>query len=193
MWFIRVLIPLYFLFYLATVCLQRFSQTFVCNFLLFVCSLWAISRAIVDDTIRDHSVPLFALGVFASLYKDSLYKTVIAIISTAFIISSACFLTSNPLTGFIHSIFDYSVVAIIIVLISNLKITWKLSPWLSAIIFDLYLVHFKCIILIQGHISLDWFLIIIIPLSFVVAYGYMKLRTLIRDSTSKLFSKLISK
>lgn len=180
MWFVRVLIPLYALFYAASAFAVKTGWPTASGVLLTICVAYAIFCQTAGDSIRDHSVPLFALGVITSnLRNNGLQRIVTLIITIGIITSIFGFTTTHPLTNTLHSFFDYAVVATMVIVVSVKKYNWRLTPWLSAILFDVYLVHFKIFTLASQYLSwpLWLFLAAAIPASFTAAYIFMRLRT----------------
>lgn len=180
MWFIRILIPLYAVFYIGSIHAKRIGWDKVSGVILIACIAYSVYRQICFDTIRDHNVPLFALGVMAALYKrEHLSHVAITIIIVGLFVSGFGLLTSHPITSTLHSMFDYTIVVGVISIVSAFKLDWHLSAWLSAILFDIYLIHFKFFTLASEvwQIPLWLFLMLSVPASFSLAYVFMRLRT----------------
>lgn len=183
MWFVRVLIPLYALFYLMTILGKAIRMDVAVLSLMVICIVYAIYTIAINDTIRDHSTPLFALGAFTAYNsrKGVLFNLSIIMI-VGLIVSLPVFLTSHPLTGFIHVFFDYCLLAAVVAIISVKQIDVRLPAVLTAITFDIYLVHFKLLMLGSYNVSLPVLLAAIIPVTLVIAWLFMKLRTAIIDN-----------
>ncbi len=180
MWFIRVLIPLYAVFYIGSISAKYIGWGKISGIILIACIAYSVYRQICFDTIRDHSVPLFALGIMSALYKRGHLSLVsISILVIGLFVSGFGLLTSHPITNTLHSMFDYTIVVGVILTVSIFKLDWHLSSWLSAILFDVYLVHFKYFTLASEvwQIPLWLFLILSVPVSFALAYVFMRLRT----------------
>lgn len=148
--------------------------------MLALCAAYAIISSYLNDGIQKHSVPLFALGAIASLIKNhrySILKFCAITISVGILVSSIAFLTSHPLTGFLHCIFDYLAVLATVIFISIKRLRLKASIALSAITFDIYLIHYKVLVLETNMQSLTLFLILSIPISVVISHLFLKLRS----------------
>lgn len=178
MWFIRVLLPLYAAFFVCTLLEHGSGKGFAYIALLVGCMATAMGDMVVNDTIVLHSVPMFALGVITSRFRQlGVARMCMLIVGIGMVTSLTCFCTSHPVTGFVHSFFDYPVVALIVLTVSVKRLDWHLMPLLAAIIFDLYLVHFKVYTVMSEHIPLVWFVTLGIPASVAVAWLFMRLRT----------------
>ena len=180
MWFIRVLIPLYAIFYIGSLGAKYIGWKYVSAIFIICCIAFSGYRQIYFDTIRDHSVPLFALGMLCSLYKQNGLSLMIGLIlGTGIAVSCFSLLTTHPYTNFAHSFFDYILVVGVLFCVSVFRINWHLSYWLSAILFDIYLVHFKFLTVASQlwHMPLSLFLLLSIPASLALAYIFMRLRT----------------
>ena len=183
MWFIRVLIPLYIAFYLFTVLDNKIRTTVPVWILLTVCVVYSILSICYNDNIIHHSVPMFALGVMTSYYKDKgTLLCVLLICGCGVPIGLSAFLTSHPLTGFIHCYFDYILIALMVLVMSKYRINKGLPTLLTTIIFDIYLVHFKLLEIGSRFISLESLLICILPVTLIVAWCFMRLRTALIDN-----------
>lgn len=189
MWFVRVLLPLYLAFGLTTNFIRKYDENIALWGLFVVCMVFAVASIVLNDTVRDHSVPLFALGAIASSIKSdkkALLRFSEIILSTGLLTSIAELFTSHPLTGFVHSFFDYLAVWLLVVFICIKKPKWKIPGLITAITFDVYLVHFKFFTVVSLYLSLTMFLILAIPGSMICAYLFYKLRTRLLNPISSL-------
>lgn len=183
MWFIRVLVPLYAAFFLMSIAARRWGMDAAVWLLLAGCVVYAIASIYGYDSVRDHSVPLFAMGVFAAFYANrGVGFNVAVMLSVGLVVSVPVFLTSHPLTGFMHSYFDYCVLAALVAILSIRQIDVKLPAVFAAIIFDIYLVHMKLLMVGARELSLPVLLAAIIPATFIISWLFMKLRTAIIDN-----------
>lgn len=192
MWFIRVLVPLYAAFYLMSMVGHRWGMDIAVWLLLAGCVAYAITSMCGYDSVRDHSVPLFAMGVFAAFHaRRGVGFNIVAILLVGMVVSLPVFFTSHPLTGFMHSYFDYCVLAALVAILSIRQIDVKLPAVLAAITFDIYLVHMKLLMVGARELSLPVLLVAIIPATFAFSWLFMKLRTAIIDNgIMKLFNRL---
>jgi len=182
MWFIRVLLLLYALFHMFSIIIAKGHRRVGMYGLLGVCLVYSMITMRVNDSVQNHSVPLFALGVLASLIKsdkNAMLKFSALTVVVGLMVSAAAFHTSHPLTGFMHSIFDYIIVLLLVGWVSIGKLRWKANTLLAAMTFDIYLVHFKLFIVGGQFLPLSAFLILSIPCSIGGAYLFLKLRTLV--------------
>ena len=177
MWFVRVLLPLYIVFYVATELKRVWNMRILLWILLLACVLFSAWSLVHNDSILYHSVPMFALGAYAAYHKEKgVWPTVLILLLCGFLVSAAAMGTSHFATGFIHSFFDYVAVAVMLILLSAGRVKCSLPPVLAAITFDLYLVHFKLLEVGSRYVSLEILLIGILPLTFLTAWIFGKIR-----------------
>lgn len=190
MWFIRVLIPLYAAFYMMSIVGLRWGMNSAVWLLLAGCMAYAIASIYGYDSVRDHSVPLFAMGVFAAFHaRRGVGFNIAAILLVGILVSVPVFFTSHPLTGFMHSYFDYCLLAALVAILSIRQTDVKLPAVLAAITFDIYLVHMKLLMVGARELSIPVLLAVIIPATFALSWLFMKLRTAIIDNgIMKLFN-----
>lgn len=182
MWYIRVLIFLYIAFFVCSVVALRLGvkNTFMVFLGLSIC--YAMNDTILGGGIQKHSVPMFAIGAMTSLIKSdrhAILKFGLMTVISGFAVSASAFITNHPLTGFAHCFFDYLMVLFLVIAISCKPIRWKVPVLLSAITFDLYLVHFKVLIVESEIMSLTVFLTLSIPISIAISYLFMRFRSLL--------------
>ena len=182
MWYIRVLIFLYIAFFVCSVVALRLGvkNTFMIFLGLSIC--YAMNDTILGGGIQKHSVPMFAIGAMTSLIKSdrhAILKFGLMTVISGFAVSASAFITNHPLTGFAHCFFDYLMVLFLVIAISCKPIRWKVPVLLSAITFDLYLVHFKVLIVESEIMSLTVFLTLSIPISIAISYLFMRFRSLL--------------
>ncbi len=180
MWFVRVMLPLYLAFGLTTIFIRKYDENIALWGLFAVCIVFAVASIVLNNSVRDHSVPLFAIGAIASSIKtdkNAIPKFSIIVLSIGALASIPVLFTAHPLTGFAHSYFDYIVILLLVLFICTKKPTWKLPTILTAITFDIYLTHFKFFTIISQYLPLSAFLILTIPGSMICAYLFYKLRT----------------
>lgn len=151
---------------------------------------YAIASIYGYDSVRDHSVPLFAMGVFAAFHaRRGVGFNIAAILLVGILVSVPVFFTSHPLTGFMHSYFDYCLLAALVAILSIRQTDVKLPAILAAITFDIYLVHMKLLMVGARELSIPVLLAVIIPATFALSWLFMKLRTAIIDNgIMKLFN-----
>ena len=188
MWYVRVLIPLYAAFYLMTLIFSRRRSATAAVWLLYVVCMAYTLWSIANDSIRDHSVPMFALGVLASYYRQRgiLFFTVITSVSAIVMCASTVLLTSHPITGMIHVGFDNALIIAMVAILSARKAEWKLPTVLTAISFDLYLVHFKILEVTSRYLPLGAFLFVSVAASFIIAIAFRRLREPATNFVSRL-------
>lgn len=181
MWFIRVLIPLYVIFYLYSILSLKYGRKNYSWMLLIGCIVFSILSIIQKDSIVHHSVPMFALGIVASYYKDR-NVCVLLICLCGVPVSLAALATTHPITGLIHCYFDYVIIALLLIFTSKYHVKIKLPAVLAAIIFDIYLVHFKLLEIGALFLPLKYMIICILPMTLITALCFMKFRTTLLDN-----------
>lgn len=190
MWFIRVLIPLYALFYICLIIGLKTNLQNTAKALLAICLIYTLWTMITSDSIRDHSIPFFALGAFAASKRDKhIAHTLCVILGIGLVSSSAAFATSHPASGFLHCLFDYFAVTALIAILSIKKIDIKAPAILGIISFDIYLTHFKVLEVTSLCLSLPAFIIMAFIVTAVVSLLFYKLRTFIIDTLPSKLAK----
>lgn len=182
MWYIRILMFLYISFFVCSVVALRIGAKNTFFGFLVLCICYAAIDTLLGGGIQKHSVPMFALGAITSLIKTdrrAIMKFSLITLVTGLLVSAFAFGSQHPLTGFAHCIFDYLLVLFMVVIISCKPIQWRAPIVLSAITFDLYLVHFKVLIVESEIMSLILFLTLSIPISIGISYLFMRIRTLL--------------
>lgn len=177
LWFVKVLFMLYFAFFV-------FSSILIYNKLYAFITLTLISSIIYIITYAyigyyaPISIPLFGLGVFASLYKGKNYicfnVSLIPLIILAIIVAVLSYMiTSKSLM--IHSVINFTMIGILIILFTAFPIKITLPSILTAISFDIYLIHNKIlqILILVDKVSLITFVI----LTAIVTIAFYYLRT----------------
>lgn len=178
MWYVRVLFVLYAVFFLSTLLMNAGHRTLAVWLLFGVLMLFPLVNMAADDSIQRHSVPMFALGVIAAYYKKKgVGPFVWLTLATGLLLGVATYLmTSHPLTGLVHVVFDYVAISLMVAFVSVRRIEWRIPLVLASITFDIYLIHFKVIVVVSLFASLAWFLLLTPLVTFILSYAFMRLR-----------------
>ena len=155
LWFIKSLILLYGSFYLSTFYLKK-------NQPLGLAVLWTGTViTCVISFLCEYSIsglPLFAVGVVSVLWPSrrfiTLHPALIALLLSFFAVSISLLCLPRFIPNLAHVLADYAVVATIIVVFSKWQPIIKAPAVLSLITFDIYLVHFKVLVVMKAIIAI---------------------------------------
>jgi peptidoglycan/LPS O-acetylase OafA/YrhL len=113
------------------------------------------TTAFVFHTFADYqsiSIPIFFIGILASIYKEKLFGKLhlIAIITIIAAILEAVALNLAHCTYALvaHTLFNYIAIALLIEFFTIKNIRWRVPAFIGAISFDIYLVHNKVLMLL---------------------------------------------
>lgn len=156
LWFIKSLIILYAAFYIFSVWLYKGEVV-----LAFV-TFWILTIATcVVSYFTNGSfglssmsgIPLFSVGVISAYYSTRFYKrfnvAFIPLVVSLMLLSLVFTFHPRFVANIVHSIADYAIVGTLILIFSNYQPNFKIPSVLAAITFDIYLVHFKILIVIK--------------------------------------------
>lgn len=155
LWFIRSLILLYTTFYVSTIYLNKKKKISLLILLvgtIITCGVNFITNGVFGlNSIA--SVPLFSVGVITALYSEKVIKFMHIALIPLFI----SFITISIVMSFFprfmanisHLAMDYLTVTAIILLFSNYNPKLRIPTILSIITFDIYLVHYKVLIVMN--------------------------------------------
>lgn len=151
MWYIRATLILYCLFYIfALLKRKNIKVALVCLSIFAV-----ISTVFIYLTFANYaaiSIPIFFIGVFASIYKEK-HLGICNVVSVAALIVSileaiALFAMHSPYAFIAHAVFNYIAIALLIEIFTIKNIRWRVPAFIGAISFDIYLVHNKVLMLL---------------------------------------------
>lgn len=153
LWFVKILFGLYFAFFLFTKLRTKgYLKTGI--LLLITCSLILMYCAHILEGYSSIAIPCFIIGVFYSLYKN---KTIITIILIFLAISGRIYTLLSGDNHGLHACINYLIIMFIILLEKRFK---SISPIkclslssLSAISFDIYLIHYK---ILDASVNLNY-------------------------------------
>lgn len=154
LWFVKVLIVLYLCFGIFIWIRERYSHivSIICLNLLTV---GAIAVALLLLQMRDYqtiSIPLFTIGVIASLYNNGETQKTFAYLG-AWCVGIICLLIllSGVSTLLIHVLINYVTIFIAIFLLAKFPVKKKLvvPAVVGDISFDIYLVHNKALMALK--------------------------------------------
>lgn len=148
LWFIKVILILYVIFYFQTCLCKYINQKYV-SFIWFAITVIACtSFFFMFDTYMARSVPFFFIGVAASRYSEEIYKMaqkpLLDFLFFLAIILITILLRSNTIV--IHTSVDIIFVLFLLILCSYTKLDFKeVNPIVSGGTYDIYLTHYKII------------------------------------------------
>lgn len=171
LWFIKILILLYALFYLY--CFIRNLNHIASNiFLIATATIATIFTVFTIGSFASISVPVFFLGIILSQHKKSIFPIMILIGSIS--LSEFIFLSSHYLV--IHAFINLLAIAMIILAFSLKKIELRIPSIVTAVSFDIYLVHNKVLMTMKNNAdSVELLPFIIITV--VTTIGFYIVRT----------------
>lgn len=178
MWFIKDILVMYLIFYCFTVLYRRhilYAHLFIiiALSLLYLYSHYAIG---IWSTI---SIPLFYVGILASINKDNVLKGIMLPLA---VVSCIVLLISYQINGINlagHALINYVIIFVLVLIgsLSELLYKIKMSSFFGALSFDIYLTHNKVLFYMKekmDFISLwEWFLI-----TCVCSIAFLYLRSL---------------
>ena len=149
LWFIKVILVLYAIFYLFTSVRERnriIASIVLAIFILtttFMASIFIASYAAI-------SIPYFALGVGVSLLRERPSQMILTSSGILLLVGAASLLLLEK-SLFGHSAINVVCIGIFILLFSITNINIKIPAFFGAISFDLYLVHNKVLATLKNH------------------------------------------
>lgn len=153
LWFVKILFLLYGAFYLyawIAVKSPRRLALSVLGLLVLMIFIYCNNRFGAFSVI---SIPLFYVGVIASLNKDfsrSVLLPASLLVSALFTFAWSAFIADSlPLS--LHALINHVVLAILIALFSVYTIRINTPALLGIVAFDVYLVHNKVLMLLKTH------------------------------------------
>lgn len=151
LWFVKVLIVLYAMFYLYTLLLAKVPKASL-PILITMTLLMTVGVNVIMADSQAISVPFFFLGVVLSQskhHKDKSFLICVAIISITLIFQYL--FIRHAL--WVHSIINGIVIANLIAICSYKEISIKIPAVLGTISFDLYLIHNKVLMSLKGNLD----------------------------------------
>lgn len=180
-WFVTAILIMYAVFITFSEILHRVGCESAVKFL----TLGTIMAYIFCDQLLGSytslSIPIFSVGIIASLYKEKyylgyynfslIYLSVFCVFSIVY-----CFIVCHSGALAIHSIINYFLIGILILTITISSPSIAFPALLGEISFDIYLIHKK---IITANFALndnliDCLLWIILTFLFVSAFVYMR-------------------
>lgn len=165
LWFVKVLAILYVAFFGFTLIRQKSEQLSV-YFLYLLTILIFIGVSLWLQIYTAISIPMFSLGVLASMNKDRVLvqvnETLISLTIVA-ILQTALLIFIDSLAMAMHSLVNYVCIALMIYVLSIYKLSAAKIPLIGYISFDLYLVHNKVLMILKSTIfpvPLPYFIVI---------------------------------
>lgn len=183
LWFIKSLIVLYIAFYLFSFLLSkgRIKIAFLIIWILtaITCLISYFSNGSFGLSSMS-GIPLFSVGVMSAYCSTKFYKrfniAFIPLVVSLMLLSLVFTFHPRFLANMVHSIADYTVVATLLLVFSRFRPNVKIPAILAAITFDIYLVHFKTLIVIsESDMGLSLWLFI--AATIVASIGFYCLRT----------------
>lgn len=157
LWFIKSLLLLYTVFYLATIFIRKSK-------ILPLIILWigTIGVCIVsyytngDFGLNSISgIPLFAVGVVAALWSSNgskrFHPALIPLVLSFGAISLLMWWHPRFIPNLVHLIADYSTIAAILIVFCNWSPSIKMPAVISLMTFDIYLVHYKVLTVMKEY------------------------------------------
>ena len=186
-WFVQVLLWLYAGFYLFTLIYAHRPAV-----ALIFLSAFTIIVAIVTYhwhvPVLSAPVPFFTIGVITSLVKDKKYGLWIMIDLLAIIL--AVDLPIYDIHTTLRIMFNLVLIATILVVFSVRRIDLRIPPLLAAVSFDIYLVHFKMLMMRTFDDSLRDIAIYTAALISCTLLIYYIRTSLLGPKTANLMSKM---
>jgi len=179
LWFIKVLLLLYFIFYLFVAVYNKnkklgFTILFISTVFAYtlVSSLKAPSYAV--------SVPFFAIGVIVSILKSRPRIFISAVSGICFISCTLTCLHQYFGASFMlpHTLFNYFALFTLILVFSKYSIDIKCPALIGALSFDVYLIHYKVIYTLTPNKE-DINIALFISLTLIAITVFYPLRTFI--------------
>ena len=178
LWFIKMLFFLYLIFYLYTL-LRSQNRRISANLVLILGTLATTYCAMIMG-YPYISIPLFALGVYSSVFKENFrgLTCYFMILLMAFVYSIWFLITrdSNPAHGLVNSL-TLLVVLLFVRVLDKRNFTISLNSnqvsFLLTVTFAVYLVHYKVLDLMVanwGYISFISWLFVTIVITLITAY-----------------------
>lgn len=173
LWFVKVLLILYLLFFLFSIFYDSHRQIAIVS--LFLTSI-ILSMAIrlYSEDFQAISVPFFSLGVFMSLYKGM--KSQLEVLILSVICISLIWCKIFDMNIMLHFIINASFLTLFVIMLTVKYIDFKVPSIIGAISFDIYLVHNKVIMAMKESVDYIplWLFILITAISTYVFFTLRK-------------------
>lgn len=173
LWFVKVLIGLYALFYIYCI-IRRYNRFLSTVFLIIATAGSSASVAFLMRDFQAISVPFFFLGIILSLDKEK--KGVQISIVLLSLIAIIEFATLNSLSLAVHNVIDVVAIAVLIIVCSIKYIEIRIPSFIAALSFDIYLVHNKVLMAMKANTEIVE-LLPFIALTIITTLGFYLLRT----------------
>ncbi|MDE6300274.1 MAG: acyltransferase [Muribaculaceae bacterium] len=154
MWFVRVLIGLYVIFYLFVLIYKRnpkgglvFLVTATVGLIVVVVLHFGEFAAI--------SVPLFPFGMVLSIYRDK--RATVPVMLGFLVVLAVSYYYLYYLGLAVHASVNFLIIALIMVICSLRRIDIAVPAVLALLSYDVYLIHNKVIMVISGQPHLHHF------------------------------------
>lgn len=177
LWFVKILFMLYISFYLFALLWQHHEIRIYAWILLS--SSVIIIYWLADQWIGYYaplSVPLFGLGVFASIYKDVSWKY----FNITFIPLLFCAIVTVLVTGLnalaLHALINYCTIGCMLILFTRYRLTIPGTVLFGAVSFDIYLVHDKVLMGMKAEMA-NGSLLCFVGLTLIATILFYLLRT----------------
>lgn len=188
LWFIKSLILLYIVFYIMTLFISKsrfFSLLILFGGTICVCVVSYLTNG--SFGLKSISgIPLFSVGVITALWSSKKFQwfhpAFPALLSFFFVISVYMSFYPGFIPNLVHVVADYATIALILLVCIKWSPTFKIPTILSLITFDIYLVHFKVLMVMKGYeysMSILLFIIATALFSFLLYFLRTKLTKLV--------------
>lgn len=176
LWFIKSLILLYAVFWLSTVFIDKSNTIYfivLCGGTVAVCFFSYYTNG--NFGLNSISgLPLFSIGVVTALWSSKVFKglhpAIIPLVLSFAAVSLVMSFYPRFVANLAHVIADYAVVATIIIVFSRWQPSIRIPAILSLITFDIYLIHFKVLVVMKEVTpTLPISLFIAVTVSFSIA------------------------
>lgn len=161
LWFIKILIPLYIIFYLFSF-LYQWNRWVAISFIWIITVAISAYVALTRASYEAISIVYFTLGVQMSLCKVKSKKELslyIGLISLVSLCNYFCFDWTIAQHGILNAVF----MAVLICVLSLKRIDIKIPSLLALLSFDIYLIHNKVLLSMKDscdHVELISFVVI---------------------------------
>jgi len=176
LWFVKVLIPLYVVFYLYSL-IKIYNDR--CGLVFIISSTFIITvlTYYLTGSFACISVSFFTLGVFMSVLKGTraaIFLTIGSLIALALL--SYAFLDKSLA---IHSILNILLLTSLVVLLFFKKIDIKIPAIFALMSFDLYLIHNKVLMSLKDNTdSVELWLFISLTMIVTVSFYFLRTKIL---------------
>lgn len=185
MWFVRIIIILYAVFYAYRqigVYIEDHISSWVEPVILIALIISSTLWTLATGTGASISAPMFFIGIAIAQWNEEIgtffkKKWGILLLAILMICVAYIFRADNKV---LHSIINYFCIVVLLTLLAsfNIEIT-SLPKWIGSCSYDLYLVHYKVHLLIVLLCGTDEFWMFIVGTAFATA-GFRIIRYLLR-------------